>query len=108
VRREPRAIHALGRTVESLPPDQHDAVAAELHALAGTSTRSRLDADAMAALVDAGFELGFHAAHHYLLTTLDEVRLARELADGREGLERIAGSRITTIAYPHAARRRRA
>jgi peptidoglycan/xylan/chitin deacetylase (PgdA/CDA1 family) len=99
-RREPRAIHDLGRTIESLPPDRRDGVAAELHLLAGPSTRPRLDADAMAALVDQGFELGFHTAHHYLLTTLDDERLARELSGGRDILERIGGS-VTTIAYPH-------
>ena len=100
-RREARAIHDLGRTIESLPPDRRDGVAAELHVLSGASTRPRLDADAMAALVDQGFELGFHTAHHYLLTTLDGERLARELTDGREVLERIAGAPVTTVAYPH-------
>jgi peptidoglycan/xylan/chitin deacetylase (PgdA/CDA1 family) len=101
VRREPRAIHALGRTIESLPPDRRDGVAAELHALAGTSTRPRLDAQAMAALLEQGFALGFHTARHYLLTTLDDERLARELTNGRDVLERIAGTAVTTIAYPH-------
>jgi peptidoglycan/xylan/chitin deacetylase (PgdA/CDA1 family) len=100
-RREPRAIHALGRTIESLPPGRRDEVAAELHALAGSSTRPRLDAEAMAALVDQGFTLGFHTAHHYELTTLDDERLAHELTGGREVVERIAGARVTTIAYPH-------
>ena len=98
---EPGAIHALGRTIESLPPVRRDAVAAELHSLAGSSTRRRLNAGAMAALVDAGFELGFHTARHYVLTTLDDERLKRELSDGREVLESIAGSTITTVAYPH-------
>jgi peptidoglycan/xylan/chitin deacetylase (PgdA/CDA1 family) len=100
-RREPRAIHDLGRTIESLPPDRRDGVAAELHVLSGTSIRPRLDADAMAALVDQGFELGFHTAHHYLLTTLDDERLARELSGGRDILERIGDTAVTTIAYPH-------
>lgn len=100
-RREPRAIHALGRTIESLPPDRRDAVAAKLHALAGSSTRPRLDVEAMAALVDSGFELGFHTSCHYLLTTLDHKQLTRELTDGRDALDSIASSPITTVAYPH-------
>jgi len=100
-RREPNAIHALGRTIESLPADERDAVADELHRLAGRSTRRRLDGQGMAALVEAGFELGFHTAHHYLLTTLDDVRLDRELTDGREVLSEISGKPITTMAYPH-------
>jgi peptidoglycan/xylan/chitin deacetylase (PgdA/CDA1 family) len=100
-RRESRAIHALGRTIEALPPDRRDAVAVELHGLAGSFTRPRLDAEGMAALVDAGFELGFHTPRHYLLTTLDDERLARELTDGRDVLDAIAGKTITTVAYPH-------
>ena len=100
-RREPNAIHALGRTIESLPADERDAVADELHRLAGRSTRRRLDGQGMAALVEAGFELGFHTARHYLLTTLDDVRLDRELTDGREVLSEISGKPITTMAYPH-------
>jgi len=100
-RREPNAIHALGRTIESLPADERDAVADELHRLAGASTGRRLDGQGMAALVEAGFELGFHTARHYLLTTLDDVRLDRELTDGREVLSEISGKPITTMAYPH-------
>jgi peptidoglycan/xylan/chitin deacetylase (PgdA/CDA1 family) len=100
-RREPNAIHALGRTIESLPAGERDAVAEELHRLAGISTRRRLDGQGMAALVEAGFELGFHTARHYLLTTLDDVRLGRELTDGREALNEISGKPITTMAYPH-------
>ena len=100
-RREPRAIHGLGRAIESLPPDRRDAVAAELHALAGMNTRRRLDAEAMVSLVEAGFELGFHTRHHYLLTTLDDERLTRELTDGRGILETIAKRPIAIMAYPH-------
>ena len=100
-RREPNAIHMLGRTIESLPANERDAVADELHRLAGISTRRRLDGQGMAALVEAGFELGFHTARHYLLTTLDDVRLGRELTDGREALNEISGKPITTMAYPH-------
>jgi peptidoglycan/xylan/chitin deacetylase (PgdA/CDA1 family) len=51
--------------------------------------------------VEAGFELGFHSARHYLLTTLDDHRLDRELTDGREVLHEISGKPITTMAYPH-------
>ncbi len=100
-RRERGAIRDLGLRIESLPPDRRDAVAAELHSLAGSSTRRRLDAEAMAALVDLGFELGFHTARHYVLTTVDHDRLTRELTDGRDVLESIANGPITIIAYPH-------
>ena len=71
------------------------------HALAGMNTRRRLDAEAMVSLVEAGFELGFHTRHHYLLTTLDDERLTRELTDGRGILETIAKSPIAVMAYPH-------
>ncbi len=99
--REPKAIHVLGQTIESLPPGRRDAVAAELHALAGARTRPRLDAGGMKALVDDGLELGFHTSRHYLLTTLDDGDLQRELTEGRDTLEQIAGKPVTTIAYPH-------
>jgi peptidoglycan/xylan/chitin deacetylase (PgdA/CDA1 family) len=96
-----RAIHEGGRTVESLPPDRRDAVAAELHTLAGSSTRPRLDAEAMSELASAGFELGFHTKRHYVLTTLGSGLLERELRDGHGVVERIARHPVTTLAYPH-------
>jgi peptidoglycan/xylan/chitin deacetylase (PgdA/CDA1 family) len=99
--RAPKAIHDAGRTIEGLPADRRDAVAAELHGLAGTNGRRRLDADAMAELVRLGFDLGFHTPRHYLLTALDDELLARELVDGRDVVEEIAGRPVATIAYPH-------
>ena len=100
-RREPKAIHVLGRTIESLPPERRDAVAAELHELAGHHTRPRLDAKGMKALADAGFDLGFHTQHHYLLTTLDDECLRRELSEGRDAIEQVAGRPVSIAAYPH-------
>lgn len=100
-RRVPKAIHEVGRTIEALPPDRHEAVAAELHELAGTNGSPRLGAEAMSELVRLGFELGFHTRRHYLLTTLDDELLARELVDGKDVVEEIAGRPIRTVAYPH-------
>lgn len=95
------AIHEVAGAIERLPPDARDAVAEELHALAGSRPAPRLEPDAIAALSRVGFEFGFHTRRHYLLTTLDDERLARELRDGREVLADIVGADVTTVAYPH-------
>ena len=53
------------------------------------------------ALVQAGFEIGFHTLRHRWLPALDDDQLSRAMRDGREQLEAAAGARLTMIAYPH-------
>jgi peptidoglycan/xylan/chitin deacetylase (PgdA/CDA1 family) len=53
------------------------------------------------ALIEAGFEIGFHTARHHPLTVLDDDALARALEDGRAELESHVGRHLRSIAYPH-------
>jgi peptidoglycan/xylan/chitin deacetylase (PgdA/CDA1 family) len=47
-----------------------------------------------------GWEIGSHAVHHPLLTTLDDERLAYELRESRRRIAEMMGKPCTTIAYP--------
>lgn len=51
-------------------------------------------------LAAAGWELGGHTMTHPDLSTLDYDTCRREIADGRDELERITGARVETFAYP--------
>lgn len=51
-------------------------------------------------LVDTGWELGGHTRTHPDLSTLDYAACRAEIADGCAELERIAGTRVETFAYP--------
>ena len=55
----------------------------------------------MAALADAGLEVGFHTLRHERLPALGDAALEAALSDGREALGRAAGTEIATISYPH-------
>ena len=93
-------------TAVPAPPPQHNAVAAELRALARrpgeTLTRS-----AVQALAAAGFEIGFHTRRHHLLTTLDAPALEAAMNEGRAEIEAVIGQRLRMIAYPHGKANRR-
>ena len=51
-------------------------------------------------LVAAGWELGGHTMTHADLSALDYDACRREIEDGCSELERIAGTRVETFAYP--------
>jgi peptidoglycan/xylan/chitin deacetylase (PgdA/CDA1 family) len=51
-------------------------------------------------LVVAGWELGGHTMNHADLSTLDYEACRSEIEDGCSELERIAGPRVETFAYP--------
>ena len=59
-------------------------------------TRSQLQA-----LVEAGFELGFHTLEHENLVQLDDAQLTRALSTGRDALADIAGHTLTALSYPY-------
>lgn len=51
-------------------------------------------------LADAGWELGAHTMTHPDLSTLDYASCRKEIEEGRDELERIAGVSVQTFAYP--------
>jgi len=99
--RRPRAIHAVARSIEELPPDERAALARVLAERAAPHRPpERLSADDARRLA-AGHELGFHTRRHDRLPGLDDTGLTERLSEERAGLEELAGRRLTAIAYPH-------
>jgi peptidoglycan/xylan/chitin deacetylase (PgdA/CDA1 family) len=56
----------------------------------------------LAALADAGWEVGSHTVTHPFLSDVSGDELERELADSREAIRRRVG-RCDTLAYPYGA-----
>lgn len=95
-------IHELAQTIEALPPDERDAVAARLRELAGPdSLDAGLGPEAVKSLARRGFEVGFHTRRHYSLPTLDTKQLDAAMREGVDELEAVIGYRPTSIGYPH-------
>jgi peptidoglycan/xylan/chitin deacetylase (PgdA/CDA1 family) len=90
------AIGRLAKAIEDLEPEQRDAVSTTLAELA-PGTPAPLGAAGARALLDFGWELGFHTRRHDVLVALDEDGLATALRDGRDWLP----SAPRALAYPH-------
>ncbi len=60
-----------------------------------------LDADGVAALRDAGMDIGFHTVEHVPLPSLQDKELARALHRGRSELGSVFGRPLDRFAYPH-------
>ncbi len=89
-------------TIEGLPPNQRDDLAARLRELAGgPPADAGLSAEAVESLVRRGFEIGFHTLRHYSLRTLDAKGLDRAMEEGLDELQDVVGYQPTAIAYPH-------
>lgn len=97
-----RALSALAGDVERLPAEARADVARALAELIGEDSPAyRLTRSEVRALVQAGFEIGFHTRDHRPLPELADDELARALDDGRAALEAATGRPLTAIAYPH-------
>jgi len=99
----PRAIHRLAALIEALPPTRRDEAHQRLLASAspGGCETAVVDAAGIRAIVASGGRIGFHTLGHYDLRTLDDASLSRELTAGRDALEKVGGSAIDAVAYPH-------
>ncbi len=97
------SIHALARTIETLPAGERARVASSLRA-AGTDSRDRGMPEAdVRLLAAAGFEIGFHTLRHDSLPALDDEALDEAMSEGRGSLASTADQSLTTIAYPHGS-----
>ncbi len=56
--------------------------------------------DELAAIRDAGMELGAHTIDHLNLTDLDSAEAFRQMAESKSGLESALGIPITSLCYP--------
>jgi peptidoglycan/xylan/chitin deacetylase (PgdA/CDA1 family) len=106
--RDGLTIHAIGRTVASLPREARRAFDEQLARLAGPDPpEAGLRTEDVRVLSEAGFEIGFHTRGHDVLTGLDDVALAHAMEAGRGDLEAVVGRSLDLIAYPHGKADRR-
>lgn len=95
-------IGSAAARIELLDSDVRDAVARELRTRAApVRGDAGLRADSVRLLADAGYEIGFHTRGHYVLPTVDNQLLKRELSEGRAELEQLTGKPVNRLAYPH-------
>jgi len=100
--REPGAVHELGLALQLAPARSREAIVARMEAAVGPpEPDASIREPQVRALAGGGFELGFHTRCHRFLPALGDEALERALTDGREAVERLAGRRLATIAYPH-------
>jgi peptidoglycan/xylan/chitin deacetylase (PgdA/CDA1 family) len=99
---EGHSIHGWALAIESSMPGERRRVAAALEERIGPdppdSGMRRAD---VVALVDAGFDVGFHTLRHDPLPLLDDPELASALREGRGELEGAVGRPVRWISYPH-------
>ena len=69
--------------------------------VAHVGTAGMLSWDDLAALSEAGWEIGSHTMTHRRLTELDAVELDEELRSSRETIEDALGRPCRSIAYPY-------
>lgn len=95
-------INAIARAVTLLAPERRLELERRLGKLVGPDPPDAgLRAPQVAALVDKGFDIGFHTREHSPLMFLDEGRLEAALVLGRAELEEAGRAPLDTIAYPH-------
>lgn len=100
----PRAIHRLARLITTLPPDERELVRAALRTMGSRRPEEpRFDQTSVRRLTTAGFDIGFHTAHHEPLPTLSSPEMRDAMTGGRERIEDAAQKALTIISYPHGA-----
>jgi peptidoglycan/xylan/chitin deacetylase (PgdA/CDA1 family) len=60
-----------------------------------------MDDGQVQALANAGMEIGGHTASHPILARLAAAAACREIAEGKEYLEALLGTKVTLFAYPN-------
>jgi peptidoglycan/xylan/chitin deacetylase (PgdA/CDA1 family)/SAM-dependent methyltransferase len=91
---------------EATPADRSRLIA-DLVAWRGSDPTSarcrRLTADELRSLTASGFTLGAHSVTHPLMTHLSRAQQLDEITASTTHLERLAGSAVTSFAYPFGA-----
>jgi peptidoglycan/xylan/chitin deacetylase (PgdA/CDA1 family) len=97
-----RTIHEVAATLHAMDPEERAGVAARLESRLGPgSAGGGMSAEDVRALVEAGFEIGFHTQEHHPLTTLDDRALPEAMVKGKDRISQLAGRELSTIAYPY-------
>jgi peptidoglycan/xylan/chitin deacetylase (PgdA/CDA1 family) len=93
---------ALAERLLERSPDEREAWRGSLESRLGEPAQpDRLTRSQLRALVEAGFELGFHTLRHESLVALDDAQLSEALSEGRDALTDIAGRALTALSYPY-------
>ena len=96
------SIHDVAAAIQTMKREDRVAVAARLQRRLGAgSSEGGMSASDVRALVEAGFEIGFHTLEHHPLTTLGDGELPAAMTNGRDRIASLAGQELATIAYPH-------
>jgi peptidoglycan/xylan/chitin deacetylase (PgdA/CDA1 family) len=95
-------IHDWALAIESSAPGERLRVAAALEERIGPDPPdSGMRRGEVVALVEAGFDVGFHTLRHHRLPLLDDTELATALRERRGELEGAVGRPVRSISYPH-------
>ena len=98
----PTPIRRVAAAIQDMPREDRARASERLLELLGSDPPDvGLRADELRAMVERGFELGFHTLRHDALPGLDDGALGDALRAGRPELEAAAGAELTTISYPH-------
>lgn len=102
VARHDRGPARLAAAIEELSPEARAVIARALRQRVGAlPPTAGLRREAVGALADAGFEVGFHTFRHDRLPPLDDAALDAALRDGRAAVEAVIGRPLTALSYPH-------
>lgn len=98
-----RAISALIGQLKYLKPERRAEQCAAIQQLSNASLPDdlMLRTQQLREMLDAGMGIGAHTVNHPILARMSAEAAQREIADGRDALEAIAGSPITLFAYPN-------
>ncbi len=97
------AIVSVIRQIKYRPPEQRQQLTCEI----ADAARVQLPEDLMMtssqvrAMHQAGMQIGAHTVTHPILARVDEQTARREMAESRDALQSITGSRIGLFAYPN-------
>jgi peptidoglycan/xylan/chitin deacetylase (PgdA/CDA1 family) len=93
------SVRQIAGRLQRMSPDDRAAAAAALQAQLGPGN-DVLSKEAIQALCEAGFEIGFHTLDHDDLVELDGEALQRAMRVGRAELEHVVGP-LVLLSYPH-------
>jgi peptidoglycan/xylan/chitin deacetylase (PgdA/CDA1 family) len=97
---------AASKVIEGLkhrPPAERDAGVQRLLQLAHVRLEERLmmNTEQIRALARAGMEVGGHTVSHPILNAVSDAEARREIVDGKQHLEELLDTRVTSFAYPN-------
>ena len=100
----PASLHALGRAMVEMSPEERDPATERLLAAAGPDPEAAgMRREQVRDLVAAGMAVGFHTFRHDPLTGLSDAQLDEAMHRGRAELAELVGAPIDVIGYPHGS-----